>query len=275
MVLKVRNLGDRTIETYIERLKAFLYWCEQKDIYPPEITKCQLLEYFCSIKSDSYLRQQRATIDNFYRYVLEIPYILNGMPYPKRTKSLPEYFTFDELLRIFSSVKNNKQRIILKLQYACALRVHEVVRVKWSDFILHRGQYDLRVLGKGRKPALIPVPGETIQEIIAYMGNRFGSPGYLFTGQFKDHYSERSICIIINRAMEECGIYKNGSTHLLRHSRATHLIQRGSSTMHVQQILRHNSSRTTEIYTHLNVTDLRRAIESSDQQIKTELKQIA
>ena len=264
LVLKVKGLSFRTIETYTDRLNSFLCWCEKEDIYPPQITKKQLLNYLCSIKSNSYLRQQRGTIDNFYKYVLEMPYILNGMPYPKKQKSLPDYFSPSELLAIFNYVKNDKQRLMLKIQYACALRVHELVKLKWSDFINNFGKYDLKICGKGSKPDIVPVPNETINEIISILGDKFGINEYLFAGQFKEHYSERSVQEVINRAMLQLNIHKTGSTHLLRHSRATHLIQSGVSLRHVQILLRHNSSRTTETYTHLNTIDLRGAFDKAD-----------
>lgn len=91
--------------------------------------------------------------------------------------------------------------------------------------------------------------------------------GYLFVGQFGGHYDEQSVRQIVNRAMMVVGINKEGSTHLLRHSRATHLIQNGVSTRHVQILLRHNSSKTTEIYTHLSKEDLREAFKIADKSI--------
>lgn len=271
-VLMIRNLQPNTIDTYMGCLKVFLFWCEEADIFPPQITKEQLRGFLCSLSSNSYLKQQRGTIDNFYKYILEMPYILNGMPYPKKDHHLPDYFTPYELSLIFNSIKNHKQRIILKLQYACALRVNEVVKVRWRDFVKNFDGYNLKIFGKGNIPAIVPVPLETIQEIAQYLGNGFGQADYLFKGQFKEYYSERSVQIIINRAMDECKIIKDGSTHLLRHSRATHLIQSGVSLRHVQLLLRHKSSRTTEIYTHLNTSDLRLAFDSADIKIKDNIQ---
>lgn len=267
-VLTIKRVATNTAITYLSCLKSFLYWCEEADIFPPNLTKSQLLDYLSKIKSYSLLKQARGTIDNFYKHVLGIPYICAGIPYPRRSHSLPEYLTVYELNQVFNAVKNNKQRIILKIQYVCALRVHEVVKIKWNDFVKAGINYDLRVIGKGGKYAYLPIPPETITEITQFLGNSFGINEYIFKGQFKDHYSERSVQEIINRAMESCGIYKNGSTHLLRHSRATHLIQNGSSTRHVQGLLRHASNKTTEIYTHLNTTDLRIAFDKSDVLIK-------
>lgn len=266
-VLRIKRLQSNTIETYIGCLTSFLNWCELADIFPPQITKEQLRDFLCSIKSYSTLKQQRGTIDNFYKYVLGISYILNGMPFPKKPATLPEFFTIYELQQIFSAVKNDKQRLILKLQYACALRVHEVVKIKWNDFVKRGNVYDLRVIGKG-KYAYLPIPIDTITELIQTMGNKFGANEYVFVGQFKEHYSERSVQEVINRAMADCRIYKEGSTHLLRHSRATHLIQSGSSVAHVQKLLRHSSSKTTDIYTHLGVSDLRESFDKADLALK-------
>jgi integrase/recombinase XerD len=266
-VLIIRRLALNTTDTYVSCLNVFLSWCENLDIFPPQITESQMRDFLCSLESQSYLRQMRGTLDNFYTYVLHHPQIMSGMPFPRKSNSLPDYFTPHELLRIFESVRNNKQRIILKLQYACALRVGEVVKVKWSDFSCDFDGYILRVCGKGSHTDVLPVPNETIQEIIQVFGNKFGLNEYLFKGQFKEFYSERSVQQIIGRAMDECKIFKDGSTHLLRHSRATHLIQSGVSLRHVQVFLRHKKSTTTEIYTHLDKRDLREAMNHADGRI--------
>ncbi len=283
-LLTIKRFQPNTISTYLSCLRMFLNWCEEADIFPPNLTKSQLVDYLSNTESSSLLRQQIGTIGNFYDWVIGVPCICAGIPYPKKHTKLPDYFTPHELIRIFEAVKNDKQRLILKIQYALALRVHEVVKIKWTDFVQTYSHelkclvYDLRIIGKGNYCDIVPVPSETITEITQILGNNFGTSGYLFKGQFKDHYSERSVQAVIGRAMEQCGILKDGSTHLLRHSRATHLLQNGSSLRHVQMILRHKKSTTTEIYTHLSKMDLRMSILKSDNNISEGLnhqKQLA
>mgnify|MGYP006052144229 FL=1 len=269
-LMRIKRFQPNTIDTYTSCIKMFLNWCEEADIFPPNLTKSQLVDYLSHTESGSLLRQQIGTIGNFYAWVIGVPYICAGIPYPQKRTKLPDYFTPYELIKIFESVKNKKQRLILKVQYALALRVHEVVKIKWTDFVqsysheLKTIVYDIRIVGKGGYTDVVPVPVETIQEITEVLGNLFGTNGYLFKGQFKEHYSTRSVQIIINRAMDECRILKYGSTHLLRHSRATHLLQNGSSLRHVQMILRHKKSTTTEIYTQLSKNDLRLSMLNSD-----------
>jgi len=257
-VLTIKRLATNTIETYTSCLKMFLYWCAEVDVYPPNLTKNQLVDYLSHTESSSLLRQQIGTIGNFYEFVIGIPHITAGIPYPKKRNGLPDYFTPYELIQIFDSIKNPKQKLILKIQYALALRVHEVVKIKWTDFIqlysheLKTNIYNIKIIGKGNYSNIIPVPQETITEIIEVLGNNFGTNGFLVKGQFKD----------------QCNILKDGSTHLLRHSRATHLLQNGSSLRHVQMILRHKKSTTTEIYTHLSNSDLMFSIIKSDNLMK-------
>lgn len=273
-VLTIRRLAQATIEAYVSCLKMFLNWCEEADIFPPNLIKTQLTDYLSHTESASLLRQQIGTISNFYEFVLGIPHITAGIPYPKKEQSLPDYFSPQELMQIFDAVKNDKQRLILKIQYALALRVHEVVKIKWSDFIKNYSHelgidvYEVKIKGKGGQVSMLPVYPETINEIIQVLGDKFGISEYLFKGQFKDFYSTRSVQMIINRAMDECKILKDGSTHLLRHSRATHLLQNGSSLRHVQMLLRHKKSTTTEIYTHLNTVDLRSSFMQSDNKMQ-------
>jgi site-specific recombinase XerD len=203
----------------------------------------------------------RGTIGNFYEFCCDNKYILSGIPFAKKNKTLPEYLTIHEIDAVFRSVTNNKQRIILKLMYNCGLRVHEVVKVNWKDFICLGGSiFDLKVIGKGNKPDLIPVPEELINEIVIYFGNKFGTNEYMFKGQFADLYSTRSVQVVFNRALLNCGIHKEGSTHLMRHSIATHMAQGGMNAMQIKTFMRHNSIKTSDIYVHLIKGDLRQPL---------------
>lgn len=280
-VLTIRRLSVNTIDNYMDHLKQYLGWCYTNQVLPDDVNDDALLKYMAGSKSESQLRQRIGTIQNFYEHVLGMPYRLAHVPYPKRHTQLPDYLSVEELNAVFNSITNPKQKLLVKLQYACALRVHELVKIKGSDFVkkfipqANAWAYDVKIKGKGSKEDAVPVPGETMQEIIACLGsNIIGKNEYLFKGQFGGCYSDKSVQMIVNRAKQVCGMTKKGSTHILRHSRATHLIQNGVSLKHVQILLRHKNPKTTQIYMHLNTNDLHIAFMQADTCLQNQLNNI-
>ena len=145
------------------------------------------------------------------------------------------------------------------MEYACALRVNEVCKIKKSDFLkkwdvnLKKNVYDLRIDGKGGNVEVIPVPDETVSEIAkcySQLNERDKNSEYLFRGQFGLYYSSRSVSNRLTKAMNDCGIkkYGNHKTHFLRISRGTHLLIAGVDISFVQKLLRHKSIKTTQQY---------------------------
>jgi site-specific recombinase XerD len=243
-------------------LHLFLTFCESNNILPEDGNKMYFLKWLDG-QSESTIKQRIGTLQNFYTYVLDMPYVASGLPYPIHHDKPPEYLTIQEVKNLLGTIKNAKQNLILTLQYSLALRVGEVVILKGNNFYLcfHPEQkihyYQVRVYGKGGKYRILPVPNETINKIKMVLGNDIiGRDEYLFKGQTKEAYSIRSVQIIFHRAKSLAGINKDGCTHLLRHSMATHHIQAGRSLRYVQELLGHSSSKTTERYTHLNTNDL-------------------
>lgn len=264
-ILTIRQLQLNSIKTYLSIFDGFEKWLRENNLEAEHITHEQLVSFIAFPNSSSLIRQKIGVIKNLYEFCLGQGYKTYGFPYPRKKKLLPEYFTPYELSRVFNSIENIKQKCIVKLQYACALRVHEVVKIKRTDFIKKYDQhqqkyvYDLKICGKGGRVDEIPVPDETIQEIFSYWQSLDKKPfdDYLFGGQFASCYSLRSVQIVMKRAMKYCGINKKGSTHILRHSCASHLIQAGVDISYIQKLLRHSSIKSTLIYTHFKPTDMR------------------
>lgn len=278
--IKTRGLQPNTIETYISCLRVFLNYCTENGVLPEDVSDDCLLEYVSNIKSESTRIQAKGMLFNLYASI-GIPYKTAHLPHIKRHRSLPSYLTVSQVHSLFNCVKNTKQKLILKIQYSLALRVHEVVKLKGSDFIKkynhHTGTYvyDIKIKGKGGNEDIVPVHDETIIEIVSVFGSDIlGKNEYLFKGQFKEHYSEKSVQMIMNRALNQLDIKIHGKcTHLLRHSQATHLIQQGINQRHVQLILRHKSIKTTQLYTHANTDDLRIVYKKAHENIAIEINQ--
>lgn len=281
-MLRIRRLQPSTIETYVGCLAVYLEWCFSNQVIPEDVCDDALAQWLADTKSESLLRQRIGTIQNFYTHCLGIPYKLAHIPYPKRHDYKPDVLTRFEVEAIIGAIKNKKQKALVALQYYCALRVHETVKVKLTDFIKNYDTrlgcvvWDLKVRGKGGNDDIIPVQPEAIAYVEDYYNSLDNPPTeYLFEGQFRSYYSERSVQVIMKRVMAQLDIQKKGATHILRHSRATHLLQLGASTKHVQQLLRHRIIKTTERYLHLDKTDLRVAFTKCDRSFFSSVAELA
>jgi site-specific recombinase XerD len=176
---------------------------------------------------------------------------------PRREKRLPVVLSYDELLRFLSAVTNPKHLAILSLAYSAGLRVSEVVRLRLDDLDRDRGVILVRG-GKGRKDRCTLLSDTALALVDAYLeGVR--PERWLFPGSHPGrHLSARSVQKVTAAARVRAGITKPLTPHILRHSFATHLLEGGTDVRLIQELLGHNSVRTTEIYTHVSQRHLRR-----------------
>jgi integrase/recombinase XerD len=154
-----------------------------------------------------------------------------------------------EVKMIFNHVDNLKHKCILSLTYSAGLRLGEVINLKPTDIDSKRNYVIIRQ-GKGKKDrySLLSV---RILELLRQYYREYQPKEYLFEGQFGGPYSATSIHNILKAAVTKAGIKKRVTVHTLRHSFATHLMENGVDIRYIQTLLGHQSSRTTEIYTHI------------------------
>ena len=189
---------------------------------------------------------------------------------PKLGTKLPDVLDIQEIIKIINSVdlslpEGHRNRAIIETLYGCGLRVSELINLKLSELYFNEGV--LSVTGKGNKQRFIPVGDEAKKSIRLYLEyDRVkiepvkGNEDILFLSRRGGKLSRQMIFIMIKKLAEKAGIRKKVSPHTFRHSFATHLVQNGADLKAVQDLLGHASIITTEIYTHLNREDLRKAI---------------
>src|SRR5690606_14820590 len=156
-------------------------------------------------------------------------------------------------------------RAILETLYGCGLRVSELTELKLSDLFFEENF--IRVIGKGNKQRLIPISNYTIKfiniyrnEIRVHIPIQKGFEDYLFLNRRGKKLTRVMIFTIIKQLTEKAGIRKKISPHTFRHSFATHLLKNGADLRSIQMMLGHESITTTEIYTHLDDTMIRKAV---------------
>jgi integrase/recombinase XerD len=173
-------------------------------------------------------------------------------------------FSPAEVKRLLDCVRNLKHRMILSLLYAGGLRVGEVVRLKATDIDSQRMLIRVHQ-GKGRKDRYTLLSQTLLDELRDYW-IRFQPQEWLFPGGRPGrHLTERSVQEIFHCAVKSACIHKPVTTHCLRYSFATHLLESGTDLRHIQELLGHASPKATQIYTHVSRKDLARIISPLDQ----------
>jgi site-specific recombinase XerD len=151
--------------------------------------------------------------------------------------------------RLFSAVENRKHRTILMLGYSAGLRLGEIVRLKIND--IDRERMQIRVVqSKGKKDRYTKLSDKFLPMLDVYI-EEYRPKEYLFEGASGDEYSTRSIQNMIRDVVAKAGIKKHVTMHTLRHTFATHCLENGVDLRYIQSMMGHESSKTTEIYTHV------------------------
>ena len=243
--LECRKYAMSTIETYSSCLVVFLKSMNGK---PKPLPLDCIKEFLAGIKNQNYHKQFTATIHHFYKLVLGTPLTLDDIPYPRPTDYLPEIFSVQEIDRLVLSYTNIKHRAIIQLFYSCGLRIGELVNIELSHINSSRSL--LRVAGaKGFKDRDVPIPAATLELLKTYyMAEKKKPKKWLFEGQYNEQYSVRSIQQVFWQGVNRIGIKRKVKPHSLRHSRATHLHEVGTSLKDIADFLGHSQLKTTADY---------------------------
>ncbi len=231
--------------------------------HPKDITSDEIKTYLLHLIEDKgfssgTVNQVFNAIRYLYVELYKKPFVIGKLPRPKKEKKLPDVLNEDELMRIFNAVNNYKHKIMLMMAYAHGLRVSEIVNLRIEDIDAQRGQLHIRG-AKGKKDRYLNLSQLILEPLHIYWHSyNLGIKGWLFpSGYHKDkHLSVRSIQAVSERAIRSARIGKPVSMHTLRHSFATHQLERGNDIRFIQKMLGHSSIKTTEIYTHVSTADI-------------------
>lgn len=265
--LHLRNYSHKTIKAYLSGLRGFVRYFKPR--HPRQATNDDLRKYLLHLIEDEKLSP--ATVNQvfnalrfLYVELYKAPFLIGGIPRPKKEKKLPVALSQSEVLSIFENVENVKHRTVLMLIYSAGLRIGEAVRLKVEDIDGERKMIHLRG-GKGKKDRYTVLSEVILQQLRQYY-KLYRPQGYLFEGSVgRAHIAERSIQNVFHRAVNAAGIRKSVSVHSLRHAFATHLLESGTDLRYIQELLGHSSIKTTEIYTHVSRRSLGKIISPLDQ----------
>ncbi len=258
--LVLKSYSTSTIKTYTNEFGQFLQAIGQ--VPATEFTTQRIKDYlqYCFEKlhlSENTLHSRMNALKFYFEQVLGREKFFWEIPRPKRPLQLPKFFNQDEIAAIIKAAANLKHKVMVMLAYSGGLRVSEVVAIKTYHIDSKRMSIFIEN-AKGKKDRIV-----TLSPVLLIMLREYWKAynpkknGYLFAGQFEgEPYSTRSLQMVLNAAKKKAGIIKPGSVHALRHSFATHLLDKGTDVTMIMKLLGHNDLKTTLRYLHVTNRDM-------------------
>lgn len=272
-----RGYSENTVEAYTHDIDYLLNYLRNENLKTEDV-KLDNLENFAAVIYEFGIASSSQArilcgVRSFFKYLV-ISGILKDDPSelleaPTVGEHLPEVLSTEEIDRMEAAIdlskwEGQRNKAIIELLFSCGLRVSELVNLKFND-IFERDKF-LRIIGKGDKERLVPISESALHEIKLWLYDRNlmkikpGEQDYVFLNRRGAHLTRTMILIMIKRTAEEAGITKTVSPHTLRHSFATELLKGGADLRAIQEMLGHENIKTTQIYTHIDITTLRKEI---------------
>lgn len=266
--MQAKNYSMQTIITYKKMIERFLNDKKHQGRTIAEFEVADINHYHeewaAAGGSASSLNQSVNALRLYFIHVTGARLELENIHRPKKEKLLPKVLSSAELKALIHASKvNDKHYLILMLLYGGGLRISELLNIKLSD--IEQDRQLLRIpQAKGKKDRYTLLPEAILQHIEIYL-KKHQPKVYLFEGQFGGKYSSSSVQQFIKKYGKMAGIDKRIHPHMLRHSFATHLLESGTDLRYIQQLMGHQSSKTTEIYTHVSQKFLGKIKSPADQ----------
>ncbi len=249
--LELKHYANNTVKTYVSCFERFINFYNSKDL--DQIDENDIRNYLKLLTQNnwsiSYINQSINSIKFYYEIVLGMPNRFYDIERPKKKRKLPEILSKNEIKKIINATNNLKHKCILSILYSSGLRRSELLNLKLADIDSERMLIKIND-AKGNKDRYSLLSESALIDLRRYY-LQYQPKTYLFEGQKKAKYSATSIVKILASAVHKSGIKKHVTPHTLRHSFATHLLENGTDLRHIQLLLGHNSTKTTEIYTHV------------------------
>jgi len=244
--------SEQTIKTYKSLFEEFINYYHKSDI--TKIDEHMIKSFMRHLVTErkvsaSYQNQAINAVKFYYERILGGQRKVYYIDRPRKEKTLPTVLSEEEVISILQSIENIKHKAILMTIYSAGLRISEAINLKLKDIDSKRMQIRIEQ-SKGKKDRYTLLSTKTLDILRKYFCE-YKPKIWLFEGQGGDQYSSRSIQNILKMAVCSTDIKKHVTVHTLRHSFATHLLENGTDLRYIQSLLGHESSKTTEIYTHI------------------------
>lgn len=270
-----KKYSSNTFRAYKKDLNEFINFIDKESINSlKDVKKKNIHEYlyFLSVKNltSKTVSRKLASIKSFFNFLVKNQIVKNNVaksvPSPKLDKRLPVFLNQDQIslllkLEHTDDLVELRNNLILEIFYSTGVRISELVKIKIQDIKFNDNS--ISILGKGGKKRIVIIGNyakKKLQDYLSY--SKLNSVGYLFNNVRKSsigHISERNVFNIVKKYTAKVTQNDKISPHALRHTFATHLLNNGADLMSVKELLGHSDLSSTQIYTHVNIKELKKS----------------
>ncbi len=279
-----KRYSSNTVRAYRNDLLSFMKFIEKESINTlDEIRKQHIHQflYYLSVKkfSERSVCRKLATIKSFFNFLIKNKdikkNIIKSVSSPRISKTLPVFLTQDKMSLLLelpnaNNLEEARNLLILELFYSTGVRISELVKIKFED--INFEENSINVLGKGNKKRLVIMGNYAKKRLIDFLNyQNLINKGYLFKNLRKstnEYISERTVFNIVKKYVEKVTQNQKISPHSLRHTFATHLLNNGADLMSLKELLGHSDLSSTQIYTHVNIKQMKEAFKKAHPQAK-------
>lgn len=273
----IRRYSPNTIKAYKTDLSEFITYCNDCNKLDVSLINERFIKSYLMYLSERELEKisivrKLSSLRSLFRFAFKEDLIKHNptsqLKNPRTSKKLPEIASVENILKTFELADADAGnplliKVIFELLYGCSLRVSEVCNLKAGDVDLEKGL--LRVLGKGAKTRIVPIGEQSKKNLADYL-NSFPVKNYsepFARRKTGKKLYEKYVYRIVNKYLSKVTDVKKKSPHILRHSSATHMLDRGADLRAVKEILGHENLKTTQIYTHVSIERLKQSYKKS------------
>lgn len=230
----IRLLGERSVKALkTEHIKSYLLWLLQEKKL-----------------SETKVHSAVNALKFYFEQVLHRPKFFFEIPRPKKVWQLPKVHATEQIKKMIQTTTNEKHKTMLMVAYASGLRLQEIINLKIKDINSARMVIEVR-RGKGKKDRQVVLSEKLLVQLRNYF-KEYRPKAWLFEGKHGEQYGYRTLQEVFAAAKKRAGIQTKGGIHTMRHSFATHLLENGTDIRLIQELLGHNSIKTTVRYTHVS-----------------------
>lgn len=278
---KLKGYSRKTRESYGEDVAEFLLFLQEEGKDKASVSRSLIQTYLRSLRrkerEPSSIKRRISALKHFYRY-LHVYHQRKDNPFetistPKKKKKLPQFLSEKEVDDFLDSNRRRKDflasrdQALLELLFSSGLRAGEIISLKRQDRDFSSKRR--KISGKGNKDRRVPFSSHADQAVKSYRKNLRPSllknkkdEGYLFLSCRGERLTERGLEYLVGEAAKKAGFSLKVHPHRLRHSFATELLNNGADLRIIQELLGHESVRTTSIYTHVTYQDLKKTYDA-------------
>lgn len=276
-IRNIRRYSSNTVKSYQADFSDFIKYCNEYNKNDIALINDRFIKSYLMHLSEKKIEKisivrKLSALRGLFKFAFKEDLIKQNptsqLKNPRTSKKLPEITSTENILKTFEladEADNNPLlvKVVFELLYGCSLRVSELCNLKAGDLDLEKSV--VRVLGKGSKVRIVPVGEESkinlAKYLISYPAKNYSEP--LLRNRTGGKIYEKYIYRIVNKYLSKVTDIKKKSPHILRHSSATHMLDRGADLMAVKEILGHENLRTTQIYTHVSIERLKKSYKKS------------